>query len=237
MDSHISLLRAWFPSTYDVSGTGAHWVVSRCEILFWAVSAWSLCMCKSQLQTEQLKKKLTWWMIMLQDANALRVMLTREFEIRNEIRKAASNSQGPNTDLMLAASQGCDLCTRELIKAGAEVNFANKDGCTALMHAAQNGHDLCARALIANGAVVNAQANNGFSALMLACHNGHEQCARALIENGADLEKQTKKGNTALILAYQNGHEQCARALSTIRWISTAAARNSMPFRSKAVGA
>ena len=110
-------------------------------------------------------------------------------------------------------------------------------GWAAMMYAAQKGHEQCARALIENGADLEKQQNEGWTALMFSALNGHEPCARALIENGADLEKQTKKGNTALILAYQNGHEQCARALSTIRWISTAAARNSMPFRSKAVGA
>ncbi|MDA9080113.1 ankyrin repeat domain-containing protein [Candidatus Dependentiae bacterium] len=71
------------------------------------------------------------------------------------------------TALYRAAEQSNLLCAMELLKAGADVNIANKDGQTPLMVAVKNGSISLVALLIHYGADVNSVDNNGMNPLAL----------------------------------------------------------------------
>ena len=72
-----------------------------------------------------------------------------------------------------------------LIKKGAKVNFANKNGDTALILAAFNSRHKVIEALIAAGADVNHKNNSGLSPLSLAQKNKAEAIIKSLKAAGA----------------------------------------------------
>ncbi len=91
-----------------------------------------------------------------------------------------------NNDLLKFVRVGDPKSVRELLAAGADVDYQDNDGHTALMIAALKGHTELVRLLIAAGADVNLQDNNGNTVLKL------------LIESGIDV-----KG--ALLYALERG--------------------------------
>ena len=101
----------------------------------------------------------------------------------------------------------------EMIKAGVDVNKADRHGSTALMLASTNGHDACVRVLLEAGADVNKGDNGGITALMLASMGGSDACVRQLIEAGAELKQACEAGWTALMWACRNGREACTLTL------------------------
>lgn len=90
---------------------------------------------------------------------------------------------------------------RDLIKAGANVNFRQDRGWTTLMRASYFMFTSAVKLLIENGAEINVTNNDGFSPIMLAAANtynfvkskGLKEIIDMLIENNADLNIQNTK--------------------------------------------
>ena len=119
-----------------------------------------------------------------------------------------------NEELIQAIKDKKDLSIiEEIIKKGADVNCAGKDGLTALYVACQNGHSETVKILIEKGADVKQGDNDGSTPLHFACENGHSETAKILIDNGADFKQGDNDGWTPLHLACRNGHSEIAKIL------------------------
>ena len=132
---------------------------------------------------------------------------------------------------------------KEMIKAGVDVNWKDRDGRTALaqaanlgavdcmrtliesgaeinsgsppplMSAAKKGHVDCMKLLIQEGADLDSRDKHGYTALVPAAFYGQRECVRLLIQEGADLDIQGQYGNSAVMAAAKNGHEECVKVL------------------------
>ena len=87
-----------------------------------------------------------------------------------------------------ASKEGDTLFLVEaLIKAGANMNHADKTGHTALLLASLKGYFPLVNCLIARGANVHDTNSNGDTAVILAARHGHLELVRLLNENGANM--------------------------------------------------
>jgi len=119
-----------------------------------------------------------------------------------------------NVNLYNAANEGRVRDVTQLLRAGADVNFAEPTlGDTALTISSENGHLGVAAALIKADAEVNKARNDGATALMLASQNNRKEAVKVLLDAGAEVHKTTSTGNTALIAASLMGRAAVARML------------------------
>lgn len=104
--------------------------------------------------------------------------------------------------------------TRELIRAGADVNAANHYGATAMQLAAQTGDAAMIRLLLKAGADPDSPNPEGETALMAVARTGNVEAARALLEHGATIDARERwGGQTALMWAAARAHPQMVRFL------------------------
>jgi hypothetical protein len=96
----------------------------------------------------------------------------------------------------------CDV----LLRNGAAVNQANKNGTTPLHIASQNGHASVCDLLLRNGAAVNQVDNAGRPPLHVASYNGHASVCDLLLSHGAAVNQADNDGHTPLHIASHNGH-------------------------------
>ena len=134
---------------------------------------------------------------------------------------------------------GADILNvvKEMIKAGADVNWMDKDGNTALTKAAGSGAVNCMETLIEAGAEINSGSpsslmtstakgymimirgadldieENGWTALMEGAAKGQVESVKLLIREGADLNIQSENGLTALMVAVVDGHAETVKLL------------------------
>lgn len=94
------------------------------------------------------------------------------------------NEENQNKGLFEKAFKGHDDVVRALLKFGASVDIADKDGITALMYASFHGHLEAAKTLINAGADASLRNTAGKTALFLAQSNGHHLVVEAL-QNGS----------------------------------------------------
>ncbi|XP_059165790.1 uncharacterized protein LOC131948271 [Physella acuta] len=118
---------------------------------------------------------------------------------------------------MIASQNGHDNVVEILIKAGADLNHLNDDGCNSLMIASINGHDKVVDILIEAGADINYVKRDGYNALMIASQNGHAKVADILIKAGAEINYVKRDGYNALMIASQNGHNKVVDILIKAR--------------------
>ena len=76
-----------------------------------------------------------------------------------------------DTQLCVASLNGHTEIVNVLIREGADVNKAHKDGCTPLYVASENGHTEIVNVLIKEGADVNKAHNDGWTPLYVASEN------------------------------------------------------------------
>ena len=110
------------------------------------------------------------------------------------------------TALMLAVRNNHIVVVTQLLKQGANANYAEKaNGWTALMFAVKNGSITNITELLAHGADINQTDNNGYTALMLAVQHNQPEAVAKLLAQGSDvnLDQTDSKGRTALMLAIQ----------------------------------
>ncbi len=99
----------------------------------------------------------------------------------------ASTRNGAVTPLFLAAKNGNAAMIELLIKAGADVNYADSKGTTPLMVAAASGSEAAVRSLIAHGADVNAKDGaHGQTPLMFAAALNRAAAIKVLVAHRAD---------------------------------------------------
>ena len=122
------------------------------------------------------------------------------------------------TDLHRAISTNQPVDKIEaLIKAGADVNAANRYGVTPLSLAAANGNDALIAVLLKSGAnakAADAKLSEGRTLLMLAARTGSVASIRQLVAQGAGVNAvETRTGSTALMWAALENHADAVRAL------------------------
>jgi ankyrin repeat protein len=102
-----------------------------------------------------------------------------------------------------------------LIRAGARVSAANREGVTPVQLAALNGNAAMLRTLIKTGADANAPLTGyGDTALMMASRTGKTDAITALLDNGAQVNaKETWGGTTALMWAVSERHPGAVKVL------------------------
>ncbi|XP_076435310.1 uncharacterized protein LOC143275219 [Babylonia areolata] len=103
--------------------------------------------------------------------------------------------------------------TRLLLRAGADVNAKDSDGCTPLMWAGRGGHTNTSKLLMEHGADVNAKDILGHTPLMCAVRGGHADTAKLLMEHGTDINTKNCAGHTPLMCAVRGGHTDTAKLL------------------------
>jgi len=104
-----------------------------------------------------------------------------------------------------------------LIKAGADVNAANRYGVTPLSLAAANGNDRILDLLLTSGAnprAADAALSEGRTLLMLAARTGSAESIRQLAGRGVEVNAaETRTGSTALMWAALENRAEAVRAL------------------------
>jgi uncharacterized protein len=131
------------------------------------------------------------------------------------------NQKSPDGETGLMIALGYPVKTeliRMLIKAGADVNAANKAGLTPLMLVAQNMIDVeqyaeVATELIKSKARPDDKDAKGMTALMWASGQGSPAIAKILIAAGADVNVKDSNGMTALMFAANFSQKESVEAL------------------------
>uniref|UniRef100_A0A7S4EBH4 Uncharacterized protein n=1 Tax=Pelagomonas calceolata TaxID=35677 RepID=A0A7S4EBH4_9STRA len=108
------------------------------------------------------------------------------------------------TALRVASMAGDTDTINLLLKRGAKVNRAARDGKTALHAACQNGQIDAVRLLLGKGAKVDRVDKEKTTPLHVACELGHAEVARLLLEKGAKPDKKNGKGLTPAAIAKSN---------------------------------
>ena len=108
----------------------------------------------------------------------------------------------------IGRSTGRDITAADLlIRAGANVKAATRDGATPLSLASTNGDAAMIAALVKAGADPNEPLPTGKTNLMLAARNGNPDALKALLDGGANINaKETLRGTTALMWAADEAH-------------------------------
>lgn len=99
---------------------------------------------------------------------------------------------------MTASVGGHGKIVRALIRAGANVNLADRNRWTALMRASSRGDIEIVRALIDAGTNIDAINNTGWSALIIASIRNNIGVVRLLLDAGADVLIKDYQGRTVL---------------------------------------
>ena len=123
------------------------------------------------------------------------------------------NELGESRLTQVVAEDASPNALRLLIQAGANVNFAARDGSTAVFRAAQYGNTDCLSVLIEAGADLDAINHIGAPAIYVAAQNGHVACLKLLLDAKAKTDIQVKEGYSALHMAAREGDIECIEAL------------------------
>ncbi|HMF60335.1 MAG TPA: ankyrin repeat domain-containing protein [Vicinamibacterales bacterium] len=101
-----------------------------------------------------------------------------------------------------------------LVRAGANVQAANRYGVTPLSLACTNGDGAMVEMLLKAGADPNAALPGGETPLMTAARTGAVASVKALVSRGANVDsKDERRGQTALMWAAAEGHADVVQAL------------------------
>jgi uncharacterized protein len=132
-------------------------------------------------------------------------------------QKANVNAaQVDGTTALHWAVQANDLETADLlIRAGAKVSAANREGATPLMLASVNGNAAMLQRLLQAGADPNAALTKfGDTALMMTARTGKADAVRVLLDHAAQVDaKETWGGTTALMWAVSQRHPAVVKLL------------------------
>lgn len=124
------------------------------------------------------------------DVSAISRMITIKADTVNSI------DENGNSPLVLASYYGQHAAIKQLVKAGANVNYQSSQG-TALCGVSYKGDTIAAQILLENGADVNSVDQNGTSPILYATLLSHNQLAKILLNFGADPTKPDNEGLTA----------------------------------------
>ena len=129
-------------------------------------------------------------------------------------RAAATTPEGAlGRELVGALQEGRMMQARELVEAGADVNYYLAGDGTPLVIAARFGSRDMVEYLIAHGASVNQAAQGDGNPLIMASAFGHLDVAELLVQRGADVNGIVVDDETPLINAARNNRLDVARYL------------------------
>jgi len=117
------------------------------------------------------------------------------------------------TPLKIASCYGKKAVVQILIKAGADVNRADKRGHTPLQSATSFGHNDIAEMLLDYGADPNKADEDGLTPLHKAASDGNRELVKLLIERGAEVNNRTRWGLTPLNNAEIFKHRRVVKLL------------------------
>ena len=110
-----------------------------------------------------------------------------------------------------------EKCAEELLKTGADVNWADHSSFTPLMKAVEDGYIVGVHKLIQAGADVNKRDKDDYTALILAISAGHYECMALLLNAGADVNargtSRHENDKTALHAAVSSNNIRCVELL------------------------
>ncbi|KAJ6439191.1 Serine/threonine-protein phosphatase 6 regulatory ankyrin repeat subunit A [Purpureocillium lavendulum] len=119
------------------------------------------------------------------------------------------------TALQLAAENGRETTTAEIVKSGRDIPAMNRDGLKAVAELAaktgQHATEMLLHRYEDIGPLVERSGLGGF--LVWAAKNGHETVVQVLVEKGADINANGRYGRTPLSWAAEDGHEAVVRLL------------------------
>jgi ankyrin repeat protein len=121
--------------------------------------------------------------------------------------------QSPAELLHQAALRGQTSSIEMLLKLGADVNSAGKDGETPLHDACLKGHFETARLLLDRGAKIEARDERGATPLHDAALGGSTKLIELLLERKADIRAHDSAGLTALDYAVKIERNDAIRRL------------------------
>ena len=117
-----------------------------------------------------------------------------------------------STALIVAAQKGLPGIVKLLLKAGANIEFANKRGRRALHRSIWGSLDAM-KVLLEAGANVNAADNRGNQTLNMAAYENRSAMVKLLIKAGADMRAGNERNNTPLHHAAERGSLYALRIL------------------------
>ncbi|EDW01427.1 uncharacterized protein LOC6560055 [Drosophila grimshawi] len=124
------------------------------------------------------------------------------------------NNEGLSA-LHLAAQNGHNQSSRELLMAGADPDVQNKYGDTALHTACRYGHAGVTRILLSALCDPNKTNLNGDTALHITCAMGRRKLTRILLEADARLSVKNAQGDTPQSIAVRKNYREINEILST----------------------
>jgi ankyrin len=145
---------------------------------------------------------------MKHDASAVRALIQRKVDV--------NVPQIDGTTALHWAVRVDDIEIADvLIRAGAKVSVANREGVTPMQLAAMNGSAAMLRRLLSAGADPNAPLTQyGDTALMMASRTGKTDAIRVLLESGANVNAKEKWGGTTpLMWAVAEHHPDAVKVL------------------------
>ena len=116
------------------------------------------------------------------------------------------NKQGHNP-LLLAIRLGDTEIAGELLEAGANPNYFQKNTSSPLLLALESGFFKLADNLLKKGAEIDARDEKGWTALIHAAYKGHTQVVDFLLSNNAAVNICNNDGWSAIVGAFALGHE------------------------------
>jgi ankyrin repeat protein len=146
---------------------------------------------------------------MKKNSEALRSLIAKKADV--------NVPQADGTTAMHWIARWDDLADADLlIRAGADVKVANREGATPMFLATQNGSAPMIEKLLKAGAGVNAPIlAHGETALMMASRTGSVDAVKLLLDRGADVNaKDTLRGTTASMWAAEQGHANILQLLA-----------------------
>lgn len=153
------------------------------------------------------------------DANTL------EYEGRNGHQSQTKSAMGRDSVLIRAAEQGHLEVVRQLIAAGADVNYRGFLGKSVLYAAVEQGRVSVVEMLLKNGAHAGQASAAGITPIMQAAKSGNHRLIQVLLDKGADInvierpelgyarDGDGSGGMTALMFAARGGHQAAVELL------------------------
>jgi len=118
---------------------------------------------------------------------------------------------------MIAVKNNYDTIAEALLRAGAEVDFADNYGASPLHYASLYGYTGMADLLLYYDAAIDAKSDEGFTPLHTAIWAAYPEIADLLIQNNANMEARDNDGDTPFLLAASFGDTIMMEILSNFR--------------------
>ncbi|KAL7735061.1 hypothetical protein ACLKA6_005148 [Drosophila palustris] len=148
------------------------------------------------------------------DKSRLKARVANTIEALHNGTLSITNNEGLSA-LHLAAQNGHNQSSRELLMAGADPDVQNKYGDTALHTACRYGHAGVTRILLSALCDPNKTNLNGDTALHITCAMGRRKLTRILLEADARLSVKNAQGETPQSIAIRKNYREINEILNT----------------------